>query len=53
MHFINGYCFIASFSSVVGFVGLAIWGLVGSDIVLVGPLSKWSLRPVALTVKRK
>ena len=53
MHFINGYCFIASFSFVVGFVGLATWGSVGSDIVPVGLLSKWSLRPAALTTKRK
>jgi len=53
MYFINGYYFIASFSFVVGFVGLATWSLVGSEIVPVGPLLKWSLRPVALTIKRK
>jgi len=46
MYFINGYYFIASFSFVVGFVGLATWSLVGSDIVPVGPLS-------TLTIKRK
>jgi len=53
MYLINGYCFIASFFSIVGFVELATWGSVGSDVVPVGPLSKWSLRPVASTMKRK
>jgi len=52
MHLINGYCFTASFSYAV-FIGLANMGSVGSDVVPVGPLSKWSLRPVVSTAKRK
>jgi len=36
IHLVNRYCFIAFFSSAVRFVGLAIWGLVGSDVVPVG-----------------
>ena len=53
MHLINGYCFIASFSSAVRFVGLATWSSVGSDVVPVGPSSKWSLKPAASIAKRK
>jgi len=49
MHPINGYCFTA-FSYAV-FIGLANMGSV--DVVPVGPLSKWSLRPVVSTAKRK
>jgi len=36
IYLINGYYFIAFFSSAVRFVGLAIWDLVGSDVVPVG-----------------
>jgi len=50
MCFVNGYCFIVSFSS---FVGSITVGSVGSDVILVSLFSKWSLRPAASTVKRK
>jgi len=53
MCLVNIYCFIASFSFAVRFVGLATWGSVGSDVVPVGPSLKWSLRLAALTAKRK
>ena len=52
MHLINGYCFTASFSYAV-FIELANMGSFSSDVVPVGPLSKWSLRPVVSTAKRK
>ena len=53
MRLVNGYCFIASFSSAIRFVGSATWGSVSSDVVPVGLSSKWLLRPAASTAKRK
>ena len=53
MRLVNEYYFIAFFSFAVRFVGSATWGSVGSDVVPVGPSSKWSLRPAASTAKRK